>query len=155
MGHAVDVKASQTAVVPVHQPHALLRRRLVARKGLAGTGVAEVPVLLHVLHECVIAGRRFQAHSVLAPGQHLAQIGLGQGLLYVGGVDPHVGALGVYAALKREVSRAGRVVATIVDEAHWAKNPKSKRGIATPKEDMDIVHARLKIAEAYVKELRK
>ena len=32
---------------------------------------------------------------------------------------------------------------------------KSKRGIATPKEDMDIVHARLKIAEAYVKELCK
>lgn len=31
----------------------------------------------------------------------------------------------------------------------------SKRRIATPKEDMDIVHARLKIAEAYVKELRK
>ena len=31
---------------------------------------------------------------------------------------------------------------------------KSKRGIATPKEDMDIIHARLKIAEAYVKELR-
>lgn len=28
------------------------------------------------------------------------------------------------------VSRAGRVVATVVDEAHWAKNPKSKRGIA-------------------------
>lgn len=32
---------------------------------------------------------------------------------------------------------------------------KSKRGIATPKEDMDIIHARLKVAEAYVKELRK
>lgn len=32
---------------------------------------------------------------------------------------------------------------------------KSKRGIATPKEDMDIVHARLRVAEAYVKELRK
>lgn len=32
---------------------------------------------------------------------------------------------------------------------------KSKRGIATPKEDMDIIHARLKTAEAYVKELRK
>lgn len=32
---------------------------------------------------------------------------------------------------------------------------KSKRGIATPKEDMDIIHARLKIAEAYAKELRK
>ena len=32
---------------------------------------------------------------------------------------------------------------------------KSKRGIATPKEDMDIINARLKIAEAYVKGLRK
>jgi phage-related protein len=32
---------------------------------------------------------------------------------------------------------------------------KSKRGIAMPKEDMDIIHARLKIAETYVKELRK
>lgn len=31
---------------------------------------------------------------------------------------------------------------------------KSKRGIATPKEEMDIIHARLKVAEAYVKELR-
>jgi phage-related protein len=32
---------------------------------------------------------------------------------------------------------------------------KSKRGIATPMEDMDIIHARLKIAEAFAKELRK
>lgn len=32
---------------------------------------------------------------------------------------------------------------------------KSKCGIATPKEDRDIINARLKIAEAYVKELRK
>jgi len=32
---------------------------------------------------------------------------------------------------------------------------KSKRGIATPKEDMEIIRARLKIVEAYVKELRK
>jgi hypothetical protein len=32
---------------------------------------------------------------------------------------------------------------------------KSKRGIATPKEDMDITNARLKIAEAFVKEYRK
>ena len=31
---------------------------------------------------------------------------------------------------------------------------KSKRGIATPKEDMDIIHARLKVAEASAKELR-
>jgi phage-related protein len=32
---------------------------------------------------------------------------------------------------------------------------KSKRGIATPKEDMAIINARLKVAEAYVKGLRK
>lgn len=31
---------------------------------------------------------------------------------------------------------------------------KSKRGIATPKEDMDIIRARLKVAEALAKELR-
>ncbi len=31
---------------------------------------------------------------------------------------------------------------------------KSKRGIATPKEDMDIVRARLKVAEALAQELR-
>jgi phage-related protein len=30
---------------------------------------------------------------------------------------------------------------------------KSKRGIATPKEDMDIIRARLKVAEALSKEL--
>lgn len=32
---------------------------------------------------------------------------------------------------------------------------KSRRGVATPKQDMDIIHARLKIAEAFIKELRK
>lgn len=31
---------------------------------------------------------------------------------------------------------------------------KSKRGIATPKEDMDIIRAQLKVAEARTKELR-
>lgn len=31
---------------------------------------------------------------------------------------------------------------------------KSRRGIATPKEDMDIVRARLKVAEVLAKELR-
>lgn len=31
---------------------------------------------------------------------------------------------------------------------------KSKRGFATPKKDMDIIRARLKVAEALVKELR-
>ncbi|QJC57003.1 hypothetical protein HC248_02314 [Polaromonas vacuolata] len=32
---------------------------------------------------------------------------------------------------------------------------KSKCGIATPKEDMDIIYARLKVAETFIKELRK
>ena len=32
-------------------------------------------------------------------------------------------------------------------------NKKSKRGIQTPKEDMDIIRARLKVAEALAKEL--
>lgn len=31
---------------------------------------------------------------------------------------------------------------------------KSKRGIATPRVDMDIIHARLKVAEVWAKELR-
>jgi phage-related protein len=31
---------------------------------------------------------------------------------------------------------------------------KSKRGIATPKKDMDIIRARLKVAETLAKELR-
>jgi phage-related protein len=37
---------------------------------------------------------------------------------------------------------------------HWF-HKKSKRDIATPKEDLDTIHARLKIASAYVKALRK
>ena len=32
---------------------------------------------------------------------------------------------------------------------------KSERGITTPKAEMDIIHAKLKIAEAFAKELRK
>jgi phage-related protein len=31
---------------------------------------------------------------------------------------------------------------------------KSKRGIATPQEDMELIRARLKVAEALAKELR-
>ena len=33
-------------------------------------------------------------------------------------------------------------------------NKKSKRGIETPQEDMDIIRARLRIAEALAEELR-
>ena len=32
---------------------------------------------------------------------------------------------------------------------------RSKRGIATPKEDMDIIKARLKTVEALIKEMQK
>lgn len=32
---------------------------------------------------------------------------------------------------------------------------KSKRGIETPQADMDIIHARLRVAEAFAKELRQ
>ena len=34
-------------------------------------------------------------------------------------------------------------------------NKKSKQGIETPKEDIDIIHARLKVAQALAKELKK
>lgn len=34
-------------------------------------------------------------------------------------------------------------------------NKKSKHGIETPKEDIDIIHARLKVAQALAKELKK
>lgn len=37
---------------------------------------------------------------------------------------------------------------------HWFQK-KSQRGIATRNEDMDTINARLKIAESFVKELRK
>ena len=41
------------------------------------------------------------------------------------------------------------------DKHDAAKVLKVFGGAATPKEDMDIIHARLKIAEAFAKELRK
>ena len=69
------------------------------------------------------------------------------------------GGAGVLEVVEDDVGGTYRAVYTVkfvkaVFVLHCFQK-KSKRGIATPKEDMDIIHARLKIAEAYAKELRK
>jgi phage-related protein len=69
------------------------------------------------------------------------------------------GGTGVLEVVEDDVGGTYRAVYTVkfveaVFVLHCFQK-KSKRGIATPKEDMDIIHARLKIAQAYVKELRK
>ncbi len=69
------------------------------------------------------------------------------------------GGAGVLEVVEDDVGGTYRAVYTVkfieaVFVLHCFQK-KSKRGIATPKEDMDIIHARLKIAEAYVKEWRK
>ena len=69
------------------------------------------------------------------------------------------GGAGVLEVLEDDAGGTYRAVYTVkFDEAVFVLHcfqKKSKRGAATPKEDMDIIHARLKIAEAYAKELRK
>jgi phage-related protein len=69
------------------------------------------------------------------------------------------GGAGVLEVVEDDAGGTYRAVYTVkFAEAVFVRHcfqKKSKRGIATPKEDMDIVHARLKIAEAFVKELRK
>ena len=69
------------------------------------------------------------------------------------------GGAGVLEVVEDDVGGTYRAVYTVkFSEAVFVLHcfqKKSKRGIATPKEDMDIIHARLKIAEAYVKGLRK
>ena len=69
------------------------------------------------------------------------------------------GGAGVIEVVEDDAGGTYRAVYTVkfaeaVLVLHCFQN-KSKRGIATPKEDMDIINARLKIAEAYVKGLRK
>lgn len=68
------------------------------------------------------------------------------------------GGAGVLEVLKSNVGGTYRAVYTVkFKEAVFVLHcfqKKSKKGIATPKEDMDIVHARLKVAEARAKELR-
>lgn len=68
------------------------------------------------------------------------------------------GGAGVLEVVESDVGGTYRAVYTVkfkkaVFVLHCFQK-KSKRGIATPKEDMDIIHARLKVAEALAKELR-
>lgn len=69
------------------------------------------------------------------------------------------GGAGVLEVVENDVGGTYRAVYTVkFAEAVFVLHcfqKKSKRGIATPKEDMDIINARLKIAEAYIKDLRK
>ncbi len=69
------------------------------------------------------------------------------------------GGAGVLEVVEYDVGGTYRAVYTVkFAEAVFVLHcfqKKSKRGIATPKEDMDIVLARLKMAEVFAKELRK
>ena len=69
------------------------------------------------------------------------------------------GGAGVLEVVEDDVGGTYRAVYTVnFAEAVFVLHcfqKKSKRGIATPQPDIDIIKARLKIAEAYVKELRK
>ena len=68
------------------------------------------------------------------------------------------GGAGVLEVLEDDVGGTYRAVYTVkFAEAVFVLHcfqKKSKHGIATPKEEMDIIHARLKVAEALAKELR-
>lgn len=69
------------------------------------------------------------------------------------------GGAGVLEVVEADLGGTYRAVYTIkFDEAIFVLHcfqKKSKRGIATPKEDMNVIIARMKIAEAFVQELRK
>ena len=69
------------------------------------------------------------------------------------------GSAGVLEVVEDDAGGTYRAIYTIkFTEAVFVLHcfqKKSKRGIATPKADMDIVHARLKLADAFAKELRK
>lgn len=68
------------------------------------------------------------------------------------------GGAGVLEVVEDDAGGTYRAVYTVkYEEAVFVLHcfqKKSKRGIATPKEDMDIIRARLKVAEALAKELR-
>ncbi len=69
------------------------------------------------------------------------------------------GGAGVLEVVEDDVGGTYRAVYTVkFAEAVFVLHcfqKKSKRGIATPKEEMDIVHARLAVAAAMVKGMRK
>jgi phage-related protein len=68
------------------------------------------------------------------------------------------GGAGVLEVVENDIAGTYRAVYTVkYEEAVFVLHcfqKKSKSGIATPKEDMDIIRARLKVAEALAKELR-
>lgn len=68
------------------------------------------------------------------------------------------GGAGVLEVVEDDAGGTYRAVYTVkFEEAVFVLHcfqKKSRRGIATPKEDMDIIRARLKVAEALAKELR-
>lgn len=94
--------------------------------------------------------RRFFGHAL-----HFAQIG-----------DQHdtakvlkgFGGAGVLEVVEDDVGGTYRAVYTVkFDEAVFVLHcfqKKSKSGIATPKEDIELIHARLKAAEKIAKELK-
>jgi phage-related protein len=68
------------------------------------------------------------------------------------------GGAGVLEVVEDDVGGTYRAVYTVKFEGavfvlHCFQK-KSKSGIATPKEDLDIIRARLKVAEVFAKELR-
>jgi phage-related protein len=69
------------------------------------------------------------------------------------------GGAGVLEVVESDAGGTYRAVYTVkFPEAVYVLHcfqKKSKRGIATSKEDMDIIHTRLSVAEAHVKEMRK
>lgn len=68
------------------------------------------------------------------------------------------GGAGVLEVVEDDAGGTYRAVYTVkFSEAVFVLHcfqKKSKRGVATPKADMDVIHARLKVAEALAKELR-
>lgn len=68
------------------------------------------------------------------------------------------GGAGVLEVVEDDAGGTYRAVYTVkFEEAVFVLHcfqKKSKRGIVTPKEDMDMIRARLKVAEALAKELR-
>lgn len=68
------------------------------------------------------------------------------------------GSAGVLEVVEDDAGGTYRAVYTVkFEEAVFVLHcfqKKSKRGIATPKKDMDIIRARLKVAEVLAKELR-
>ena len=68
------------------------------------------------------------------------------------------GGAGVLEVLEDDAGGTYRAVYTVkFAEAVFVLHcfqKKSKSGVATPKEDMDIIRARLKVSEALAKELR-